>query len=194
MVMAGRPSHFAAARQAGHGALAVVVLICTVVMAGETMTMTLSILWVSKFGFGPVITAALALTALSSLGFALATGLAILLISRALSRTATALITATATSSIAEIVPGRRGGAVPATAADVGGLSLGTIAAGLLAQFVQAPTRTVFWCYLVVCAVARIAWLAGRRTRGPPRIRRPSGMSRARLFPAGGCSSPRPPA
>ncbi|WP_220506320.1 hypothetical protein [Microbispora sp. H10830] len=33
-------------------------------------------------------------------------------------------------------------GGTQATAANVGGLSLGTIAAGLLAQSVQAPTRT----------------------------------------------------
>ncbi|WP_433251747.1 hypothetical protein [Actinomadura nitritigenes] len=68
MVMAGRPSHFAAARQAGHGVLAAVVLIYAIVMAGGTTTMTLSVLWAPKFGFGPVITAALALRALRTLG------------------------------------------------------------------------------------------------------------------------------
>lgn len=145
-------------------------------------------------GRRPVLALALALTALSTLGFALANDLTILLISRVLSGAATGLITATATSSIAEIVPGRRTAAVLATAANVGGLSLGTIAAGLFAQFVQAPTRTVFWCYLVVCAVASIAWLtvpetSDRRTRWQPRIRRPAlppGASRARSFLASG--------
>ncbi|MGI5158746.1 MFS transporter [Microbispora sp. CA-102843] len=142
----------------------------------------------------PVLALALALTALSTLGFALANSLTILLISRVVSGAATGLITATATSSVAEIVPGRKTAAVLATAANVGGLSLGTIAAGLLAQFVQAPTRTVFWCYLVVCAVASIAWLAvpetsDRRTGWQPRIRRPAlppGASRARSFLASG--------
>ncbi|MCO5997019.1 MFS transporter [Actinoallomurus rhizosphaericola] len=145
-------------------------------------------------GRRPVLALALALTALSTLGFALADGLTILVISRVLSGAATGLITATATSSIAEIVPDRKTAAVLATAANVGGLSLGTIAAGLLAQFVQAPTRTVFWCYLAVCAVASIAWLtvpetSDRRTRRRPRVRRPalpSGTNRARSFLASG--------
>ncbi|WP_329241159.1 MFS transporter [Actinoallomurus sp. NBC_01490] len=145
-------------------------------------------------GRRPVLALALALAALSTLGFALAGGLTVLLISRVLSGTATGLITAAATSSIAEIVPGRKAASVLAAAANVGGLSLGTIAAGLLAQFVPAPTRTVFWCYLVVCAVAGIAWqkvpeTSGRRTRWQPRIRRPAlprGAGRARSFLAGG--------
>ncbi|MCO5968754.1 MFS transporter [Actinoallomurus soli] len=145
-------------------------------------------------GRRPVLALALTLTALSALGFALANGLTILLISRVLSGTATGLITATATSSIAEIVPGRKTAAVLATAANVGGLSLGTIAAGLLAQFTPAPTRTVFWCYLVVCAVAGIAWLtvpetSHRRTRRRPRVRRPAlpaGASRVHSFLASG--------
>src|SRR5690242_13857561 len=188
MVMDGRPPHFAAARQAGRVVPAAAVLTCAVVMAGGTTAITPSVLWAPKFGFGPVITAALAL---STLGIALAGGLTILLISRVLSGAATGLITATATSSIAEIVPGRKGEAVLVTAANVDGLSLGTIAADLLAHFVQAPTPTVFWRYLDVCAVAGIAWptvpeTSSRRARSPPRIRRPSGMSRARSFPAGG--------
>lgn len=191
MVMDGRPPHFAAARQAGRVVPAAAVLTCAVVMAGGTTAITPSVLWAPKFGFGPVITAALALAALSILGIALAGGLTILLIPRVPSGAATGLITATATSSIAEIVPGRKGEAVLVTAANVDGLSLGTIAADLLAQFVQAPTPTVFWRHLDVCAVASIAWptvpeTSSRRARGPPRIRRPSGMSRVRLFPAGG--------
>ncbi|MDL4816593.1 MFS transporter [Actinomadura opuntiae] len=145
-------------------------------------------------GRRPVLALALALTALSTLGLALVNGLTVLLISRVLSGAATGLITATATSSIAELVPGRKAAAVLATAANVGGLSLGTIAAGLLAQFVRAPTRTVFWCYMVVCAVACIAWLtvpetSDRRTRWQPHIRRPAlppGPSAARSFLASG--------
>ncbi|MEU6414003.1 hypothetical protein [Microbispora sp. NPDC046933] len=57
MVMAGRPPHFATARQA-HQVVpaAAVVLIYTVVMAGGTLTIPLYVLWASKFGFGPVTT------------------------------------------------------------------------------------------------------------------------------------------
>ncbi|MDO0929659.1 MFS transporter [Streptomyces sp. TG1A-8] len=145
-------------------------------------------------GRRPVLALALALAALSTLGFALAEGLPVLLASRVLSGMATGLVTAAATSSIAEVVPGRKTASVLATAANVGGLSLGVIAAGLLAQFAPAPTRTVFWCYLAVCAAAGIAWsavseTAGSGTRWQPRIRRPafpSGAGRARSFLASG--------
>ncbi|MFD7669192.1 hypothetical protein [Streptomyces sp. NPDC059788] len=83
---------------------------------------------------------------------------------------------------------------MPTTAANVDGLSLGVIGAGLPAEFVPAPTRTVFWCYLGVRAAAGFAWptapeTAGPRTHRRPRVRRPArprGAGRACSFAAGG--------
>ncbi|MBO3682118.1 MFS transporter [Streptomyces sp. NEAU-YJ-81] len=227
MIMAGYPADLTAQRHA-HRVLAVgaIAFVCTVVMAGGTLTIPLYVLWASQFGFGPLTTVvvfiayvvgvvgtllvagslsdaigrrpvlalSLALTALSTLGFALADGLTVLLISRVLSGVATGLITATATSAIAELVRGRRTAAVLSTAANIGGLSLGVVAAGVLAQCVTAPTHTVFWCYLATCAVAGVSRLvipetADRTACWQPRIRRPvfpNGASRVRSFVASG--------
>ncbi|MCQ8193813.1 MFS transporter [Streptomyces rugosispiralis] len=201
VVMAGGtltiPLYVLWASQFGFGPLTtVVVFIAYVVGVVGTLLMAGSLS--DAIGRRPVLALSLALTALSTLGFALADGLTVLLISRVLSGVATGLITATATSAIAELVRGRRTAAVLSTAANIGGLSLGVVAAGILAQCVTAPTHTVFWCYLATCAVAGVSWLvipetadetADRTACRRPRIRRPvfpNGANRVRSFVASG--------
>ncbi|WP_279634743.1 MFS transporter [Streptomyces carpinensis] len=114
-------------------------------------------------GRRPVLTPALTLTAVSTLGFALANGLTVLVFSRVLSSAATGLITATATSSIVEIVPGRTTAAVPATAANVGGLSLGVIGAGLRSSSRRRPAP----CSGATSAPARRRALPGWQSPRP---------------------------
>ncbi|MFI7313052.1 MFS transporter [Streptomyces hygroscopicus] len=209
VVMAGGtltiPLYVLWASQFGFGSLTTVVVFIAYVV-GVVGTLLVAGSLSDAVGRRPVLALSLALTALSTVGFALADGLTVLLISRVLSGVATGLITATATSAIAELVRGRRTAAVLSTAANVGGLSLGVVAAGVLAQCVTAPTHTVFWCYLATCAVAGVVWLvipetadgtadktadgtAGRTVRWQPRIRRPvlpDGASRVRSFVASG--------
>ncbi|MFD8365256.1 MFS transporter [Streptomyces hygroscopicus] len=205
VVMAGGtltiPLYVLWASQFGFGSLTTVVVFIAYVV-GVVGTLLVAGSLSDAVGRRPVLALSLALTALSTVGFALADGLTVLLISRVLSGVATGLITATATSAIAELVRGRRTAAVLSTAANVGGLSLGVVAAGVLAQCVTAPTHTVFWCYLATCAVAGVFWLvipetadrtadrtAGRTVRWQPRIRRPvlpDGASRVRSFVASG--------
>ncbi|WAP53554.1 MFS transporter [Streptomyces sp. S465] len=201
VVMAGGtltiPLYVLWATQFGFGPLITVVVFIAYVV-GVLGTLLVAGSLSDAIGRRPVLALSLALTALSALGFALADGLTVLLISRVLSGVATGLITATATSAIAELVRGRRTAAVLSTAANVGGLSLGVVAAGVLAQWVTAPTHTVFWCYLAACAVAGVSWLvipetaeetADRTARWQPRIRRPvlpDGASRVRSFVASG--------
>ncbi|MFJ8789104.1 MFS transporter [Streptomyces sp. NPDC102462] len=205
VVMAGGtltiPLYVLWASQFGFGPLTTVVLFIAYVV-GVVGTLLVAGSLSDAMGRRPVLALSLALTALSTLGFALADGLTVLLISRVLSGVATGLITATATSAIAELVRGRRTAAVLSTAANVGGLSLGVVAAGVLAQCVTAPTHTVFWCYLAMCAVAGVSWLvipettdetadetADRTALRRPRIRRPvlpDGPSRVRSFVASG--------
>ncbi|MFE2674629.1 MFS transporter [Streptomyces hygroscopicus] len=213
VVMAGGtltiPLYVLWASQFGFGSLTTVVVFIAYVV-GVVGTLLVAGSLSDAVGRRPVLALSLALTALSTVGFALADGLTVLLISRVLSGVATGLITATATSAIAELVRGRRTAAVLSTAANVGGLSLGVVAAGVLAQCVTAPTHTVFWCYLATCAVAGVSWLvipetadktadrtadrtadgtAGRTVRWQPRIRRPvlpDGASRVRSFVASG--------
>ncbi|MEU7365686.1 MFS transporter [Streptomyces hygroscopicus] len=201
VVMAGGtltiPLYVLWASQFGFGSLTTVIVFIAYVV-GVVGTLLVAGSLSDAVGRRPVLALSLALTALSAVGFALADGLTVLLISRVLSGVATGLITATATSAIAELVRGRRTAAVLSTAANVGGLSLGVVAAGVLAQCVTAPTHTVFWCYLATCAVAGVFWLvipetadgaAGRTVRWQPRIRRPvlpDGASRVRSFVASG--------
>ncbi|MFC9220128.1 MFS transporter [Streptomyces hygroscopicus] len=217
VVMAGGtltiPLYVLWASQFGFGSLTTVVVFIAYVV-GVVGTLLVAGSLSDAVGRRPVLALSLTLTALSTVGFALADGLTVLLISRVLSGVATGLITATATSAIAELVRGRRTAAVLSTAANVGGLSLGVVAAGVLAQCVTAPTHTVFWCYLATCAVAGVSWLvipetadraadktadraadraadgtAGRTVRWQPRIRRPvlpDGANRVRSFVASG--------
>ncbi|AEW98257.1 MFS transporter [Streptantibioticus cattleyicolor] len=197
VVMAGGtltiPLYVLWAARFGFGPLTTVVVFVAYVV-GVVGTLLVAGSLSDAIGRRPVLALSLALTALSAVGFALADGLAVLLVSRVLSGVATGLITATATSAIAELVRGRRTAAVLGTAANVGGLSLGVVAAGVLAQCVTAPTHTVFWCYLGMCAVAGVCWLvipetADRTAAWRPRIRRPvlpDGSSRVRSFVASG--------
>ncbi|MFB7597196.1 MFS transporter [Streptomyces sp. NPDC056160] len=201
VVMAGGtltiPLYVLWAAQFGFGPLTTVVVFIAYVV-GVVGTLLVAGSLSDAIGRRPVLALSLALTALSTLGFALADGLTVLLISRVLSGVATGLITATATSAIAELVRGRRTAAVLSTAANIGGLGLGVVAAGVLAECVTAPTHTVFWCYLATCAVAGVCWLVIPETaEGPadrtacrrPRIRRPAfpdGASRVRSFVASG--------
>jgi MFS family permease len=67
---------------------------------------------------------------------------------------ATGIVTATATAGLRDLddsVGGSRAGRM-ATLVNMGGLGLGAIVAGVFAQFITDPTRTVFWAYLLLMA------------------------------------------
>jgi MFS family permease len=70
-------------------------------------------------------------------------------------------MTGTATATLTELVPAsaRRRGSLVATAANMGGLGLGPLFAGLFAQYLPDPTTLVFEVYLAVLAVAGLALL-----------------------------------
>jgi MFS family permease len=111
-----------------------------------------------QVGRRPVLGVAIALSALSTVVFILAPGLAWLFVGRVLSGLAAGLVTGTATATLAETVRGsssRRATQV-ATAANMGGLGLGPLVAGLFAQFGPNPTVLVFEVYLVLLAVAAL--------------------------------------
>ena len=81
-----------------------------------------------------------------------------LLIGRVLSGLSVGIVTATATAYLAELHLGERPGASPkraqllATTANLGGLGLGPLVAGLLAQSVSAPLTVPFVLFLVLLA------------------------------------------
>ncbi|MCQ8187345.1 MFS transporter [Streptomyces rugosispiralis] len=135
---------------------------------------------VSDFiGRRPVMLAALVLSGLSAVCFLLAQGLPELFAGRTLSGLSAGLATGTATVTVIELAPERRrrGATLLATAANLGGLGLGPLLAGVLAEYAPAPLKLVFVVDLVLVAVGAAVVLAlpetvRRRSRPPLRPQR----------------------
>ncbi|WP_413812077.1 MFS transporter [Streptomyces sp. OE57] len=127
---------------------------------------------VSDFiGRRPVMLAALVLSGLSAVCFLLAQGLPELFAGRTLSGLSAGLATGTATVTVIELAPERRrrGATLLATGANLGGLGLGPLLAGVLAQYAPAPLKLVFVVDLALVAVGAAVVLAL-----PETVRRPS--------------------
>ncbi len=123
-------------------------------------------------GRRPVLAVALGLSALSTVAFILAPDPGVLLAARVLSGLSAGLMTGTATAALTELVSapsakdraarsrGARGrtardrASLVATAANMGGLGLGPLVAGLFAQYAPHPSVLVFEVYLAVLAAA----------------------------------------
>ncbi|MET8179281.1 MFS transporter [Streptomyces sp. NPDC005336] len=130
---------------------------------------------VSDFvGRRPVLLAALALSAASAVCFLYADGLPLLFTGRTLSGLSAGLVTGTATVAVIELAPARWRGAATlvATVANLGGLGLGPLLTGVLAQYAPTPLRLVFLVDLALVAVAAAGVLAVpetvRATSRPP--------------------------
>jgi MFS family permease len=80
-------------------------------------------------------------------------------------------MTGTATAALTELVPASasRRASLVATAANMGGLGLGPLIAGLFAQYAPHPTTLVFEVYLAVLAVAGLCLLLVPETVSPRR-------------------------
>jgi MFS family permease len=100
--------------------------------------------------------------AVSTAGFLIASGIGLLIGARIVSGLAAGFVTGTATAALAELQPrgDRQTAAVVASGANMTGLGLGPPIAGLFAEYVAAPTRTVFWVYLALCALTLAALAA----------------------------------
>jgi MFS family permease len=103
------------------------------------------------FGRRPILTAALIIAATSTLLFIFAQSVSVLLLARFISGLGAGLLTGTATAALAELEPtcSPQRAARVATAANMGGLGLGPLVAGLFAQLAPDPTQLVFIVYLV---------------------------------------------
>jgi MFS family permease len=131
-------------------------------------------------GRRPMLLVAIASIVVSTALFLLAESVAVLLLARLVSGAATGIITATATAGLHELDNGADGtrSVRTATLANMGGLGLGPIVAGVLAQAVGDPTRTVFWVYLallvpVVAAVWRLPETVSHPHRPRLQLHRP---------------------
>ena len=118
--------------------------------------------------------------------FLAASGIGLLIAARVASGLAAGFVTGTASAALAELEPrgDGRAAAVAASGSNMVGLGLGPLIAGIFAEYVALPTRSVFWVYLGVCAlvVAAIA-IIPETVRNPdnvisvrPRLGVPPGM------------------
>ncbi len=119
-----------------------------------------------RIGRRTVLIPALGMSALSAVAFLLAHGLPALLIGRALSGLSAGIFTGAGTAAMVDFAPAqrRRAATLAAVVANIGGLALGTILAGLLAQYVALPLRTPYAVDLVLVAIAVLAVLAAPET------------------------------
>jgi MFS family permease len=137
----------------------------TVIFAAYAVTVLATLLLAGpssdEAGRRPVLAAALVFGALSTVVFILAPDEGVLIVGRVLSGVAAGLMTGTATATLTELVPASatRRASLVATAANMGGLGLGPLTAGLFAQYLPDPTTLVFEVYLAVLAIAGLALL-----------------------------------
>jgi MFS family permease len=142
-----------------HFSSGIVTIIFATYAAGVLAALLLAGRSSDQVGRRRVLFTALALSAVSTVVFILAPSLAWLFVGRVLSGLSAGLVTGTATAALTDLISAsssRRASRV-ATAANMGGLGLGPLVAGLFAQFGPNPTVLVFEVYLVVLAVAAVA-------------------------------------
>jgi MFS family permease len=154
-----------------HFSAAMVTVIFAVYAAAVLVTLLLAGRSSDQAGRKPVLAAALALSAVSTVAFIFAHDEGALLVGRVLSGLSAGLMTGTATATLTELVPasaGRRA-SLAATAANMGGLGLGPLIAGLFAQYAPHPTTLVFEVYLAVLAAAGLCLLFVPETVSPRR-------------------------
>jgi MFS family permease len=154
--------HFSAAIVTVTFAVYAIAVLATLLLAGRSS---------DQAGRKPVLATALACGALSTVVFILAPNVAVLIVGRILSGLSAGLMTGTATAALTELVPASasRRASMIATAANMGGLALGPLIAGLFAQYAPHPTTLVFEVYLAVLVAAGLCLLFVPETVSPRR-------------------------
>ncbi|MGA5319502.1 MFS transporter [Streptomyces seoulensis] len=160
-------------------------LIVTVVFAVYAVGVIVALLLTGGasdvLGRRPVLAVALVLSALSAVCFLLEGGLPLLYLGRVLSGFSAGLLSGTGTAAVLDLAPPERRGraALAATAANMGGLGLGPLVSGLLAQYAPRPLILPFLVHLCLLAVALVVTLLLTETvhheGGRPPLR-PQGM------------------
>jgi MFS family permease len=145
-------------QQMGFGALGVTVVFAAYVVGTLSALVGLGDLS-DHIGRRKVLALGVALAALSTAVFLTASSIGLLIVARILSGLAAGFVTGTATAALAELQPrgDRQAAAVTASGTNMIGLGLGPLIAGLFAEYVGAPTKSVFWAYLGLSALALAA-------------------------------------
>ena len=154
-----------------HFSAAIVTVTFAAYAAGVMATLLLAGRSSDQAGRKPVLAVALGASALSTVVFILAPDVGALIAARIVSGLSAGLMTGTATAALTELVPasaGRRA-SLAATAANMGGLGLGPLIAGLFAQYAPHPTVLVFEVYLAVLAAAGLCLFLVPETVRPRR-------------------------
>ncbi|MFF0729535.1 MFS transporter [Streptomyces sp. NPDC004134] len=161
-------------------------LIVTVVFAVYAVGVIVALLVAGDFsdilGRRPILLCAAALAGGSALFFVFEQGLPELFVGRVLSGFSAGLFSGTATAAVLDLAPpGRRArAAFAATAANMGGLGLGPLLSGLLAQYAPWPLKLPYLVHLSLLAVAAaVIWMLPEtvhRRRPRPSLR-PQGMT-----------------
>jgi len=142
-------------------------LMVTVVFAVYAVGVVISLLlaghvsdWVGR---KKVLVPGLALELVAAALFLSATSLPVLLIARLITGLGVGMVTATATAHLHDLHSAGRPGAsgqrfeLVSTGANIGGLGVGALVAGLLAQWVIGPLRTPYLVFVVLLALAIVA-------------------------------------
>jgi len=153
-------------------------LTTTLIFAAYTVGTIMALLTLANLsdqaGRRPLLLAAVASIAVSSALFLVADSVVVLLLARLVSGAATGVVTATATAALHEIDENPEGtrSVRTATLANMGGLGLGAILAGVLAQTAGDPTHTVFWVYpALLIPVTITVWCLPETVSQPHRPR-----------------------
>ncbi len=142
-----------------HFSSGVVTLIFAAYAAGVLAVLVFAGRASDQVGRRPVLGAALALSALSTVVFIVATSVGWLFVGRSLSGLSAGLMTGTATAALIDMLGpvNPRRASVVSTVVNTGGLGLGPLVAGLFAQYLARPTVLVFEVYLALLAAAALA-------------------------------------
>ena len=145
-------------QQMGFGPLGVTVVFAAYVIGTLSALLVLGDLS-DHIGRRKVLAIAVACAAAGAALFLAATGIGLLIVARVIGGLAAGFATGTATAALAELQPhgDRQAAAVTASGSNMAGLGLGPLIAGIFAAYVAMPTRSVFWAYLGVCALALAA-------------------------------------
>lgn len=147
-------------------------LLTTVVFAtyaiGVVAALLLAGSWSDHVGRKPMLRAGLVLSAVAAIVFAVADSTAWLFAGRVLSGLSAGIFTGTATAALVDVAPedGKARAGLIAASANMGGLGLGPVLAGVLAQYAPAP---LILCYLVDLALVVLAGIAVELVAEPVR-------------------------
>ena len=160
---------------------ATLTLIFAIYAIGTLLSLLLLAPLSDQLGRRPALIAALGVGAVSTGLFLAADSVALLLAARFVSGIAAGITTATATAALRELEPGSRArrASLTATAANMGGLGLGPLLAGIVVEYGSDPLKLVFWIYLGLLVLALLGVLSSSETVARPErlVLRPRGLS-----------------